>query len=76
MRFFKGDGPSAQFEAGQQKGGNYFYWVCDIHAMNCHDYVVSSYKNCISLSERQTKVMSSFASTTKSKRQVQNYTPV
>lgn len=32
MKFFKGDGPAAQFEAGHQKGGDYFCWGCGIFA--------------------------------------------
>ena len=31
MRFFKGDGPAAAFEAGNQKGGYYFCPTCDVH---------------------------------------------
>ena len=34
MRLFKGDGPSCQFEAGKQKGGNYHCWACQIHKDN------------------------------------------
>ena len=34
MRLFKGDGPSCQVEAGQQKGGNYFCWICGIHCIS------------------------------------------
>ena len=30
--FFHGDDPSAQLEAGKQKGGNYFYPICPIKA--------------------------------------------
>ena len=33
MRFFKGDGPAAAFEAGNQKGGYYFCPTCDVHIM-------------------------------------------
>ena len=31
-RFFKGDSPALQFEAGQQKGGNFFCTSCSIHS--------------------------------------------
>ena len=31
MCFFKGDGPAAAFEAGNQKGGYYFCPTCDVH---------------------------------------------
>ena len=30
--FFHGDDPSAQLEAGKQKGGNYVYPICPIKA--------------------------------------------
>ena len=42
MSFFKGDGRASQFEAGHQKGGNYFCWVCELEADNCSDFVYSS----------------------------------
>ena len=32
LHIFKGDKPAAQFEAGQQKGGNLFCFSCSIHA--------------------------------------------
>ena len=32
LRISKGDKPAAQFEAGQQKGGNLFYFSCSVHA--------------------------------------------
>ena len=31
LRIFKGDSPAWQFEAGQQKGGNYFCCGCPIN---------------------------------------------
>ena len=31
MRSFHGDAPAAQLEAGQQKGGHYFWPTCGIH---------------------------------------------
>ena len=31
-RFFKGDSPALQFEAGQQKRGNFFCTSCSIHS--------------------------------------------
>ena len=31
MRIFHGDGPAAQLENGNQKGGHYFCPSCDIH---------------------------------------------
>ena len=32
MRAFKGDNPACQFEAGQQKNGDYFCWQCPLNA--------------------------------------------
>ena len=37
MRFFKGDGPSLQFEAGQQKGGHYYCAGCGVHGLGGYD---------------------------------------
>lgn len=39
MRFFKGDAPAAQFEAGQQKGGEHFCWCCEMSLSRCRDLV-------------------------------------
>ena len=41
MRFFHGDSPSRQYEAGQQKGGNFYCAVCGANAHRVHelDYV-------------------------------------
>ena len=41
MRFFHGDSPSQQYEAGQQKGGNFYCAVCGANAHRVHelDYV-------------------------------------
>ena len=33
LRFFSGDGPARQFEAGQQRGGNYSC-LCGVHSKN------------------------------------------
>ena len=56
MRFFKGDGPSCQFESGQQKGGNYFCWACGIPSYIVKDYAHADRKN-LSLRDRQEKVL-------------------
>ena len=29
-----GDAPACQIEAGQQKGGHFYCWICDIKAAN------------------------------------------
>ena len=58
MRFSHGDGPAAQFESGQQKGGNFFCSCCGIfadriaeldHALNC-PY--------LTLEDKRTKILS------------------
>uniref|UniRef100_A0A7M6DRJ9 Uncharacterized protein n=1 Tax=Clytia hemisphaerica TaxID=252671 RepID=A0A7M6DRJ9_9CNID len=48
MRFFKGDAPACQLEAGQQKGGNHFCWHCPMKASRGKD--LAHLLNC----ERQT----------------------
>nr|XP_047138548.1 uncharacterized protein LOC124814672 [Hydra vulgaris] len=57
MRFFKGDGPSAQFEAGQQKEGNYVCWICDINVVEHSNYSCLLNRACINLQDRQDKVL-------------------
>ena len=42
LRVFKGDTPAAQFEAGQQKGGNYYCFACGIHAEAACSYIHSN----------------------------------
>ena len=37
IRFFHGDGPAIQFEAGNQKGGHYFCPNCDINYIQTDD---------------------------------------
>ena len=41
MRIFKGDGPAAQLEAGHQKGGDYFCWLCPIEAATTKNIILS-----------------------------------
>ena len=53
MRLFHGDGPAAQLEAGQQKGGNYYCPVCEISAHRCNDIAHSYYCDNISLQEKK-----------------------
>ena len=57
LRFFKGDGPASQFEAGQQKGGNYKCWACGIHVKNNSDYTFSRYLPLVSYEDRRSIVM-------------------
>ena len=57
MRFFHGDGPAAQFESGQQKGGNFFCSCCGIFADRIAelDYAL----NCpyLTLEDKRTKIL-------------------
>ena len=57
MRFFKGDGPASQFEAGHQKGGNHFCWICPLQADNGSDYLYSASRPYMSLEDRRDKVL-------------------
>ena len=43
FRFFHGDGPAAQFECGNQKGGHYFCVTCGIHRIMTDDFAHSGY---------------------------------
>ena len=67
MRLFKGDGPVAQFEAGQQKGGNFPCWGCSIHKSRISDFVHASPLPLISLNDRVDKVLASLQSLKASK---------
>ena len=62
MRLFKGDGPAAQFEAGQQKGGNFPCWGCSIHRSRISDYVHASNCSLLSLNDRVNKVLATTTS--------------
>ena len=56
FRFFKGDAPAHQFEAGHQKGGNYvcvqfiaiwsMIWCIHIHSKICPCKIESTKSNC------------------------------
>ena len=59
MRFFKGDEPSCQFESGQQRGGNYFCWICGISHERTAAYAHAAYRNNFSVVDRVTKVLKS-----------------
>ena len=57
MRFFHGDGPQQQFEAGEQKGGNAGCASCSGDATKYKDLAVSLSKPHLTLSERLRKVL-------------------
>ena len=52
MSIFKGDKPAAQFEAGQQKGGNFYCFSCPSHAENASRYVHTHAKLIETISDR------------------------
>ena len=52
MRIFKGDKPAAQFEAGEQKGGNFYCFSCPSHAENASSYVHTYIKLIETISDR------------------------
>ena len=68
IKFFKGDGPAAQLEAGQQKGGEYFCWCCSLSSHRSNDIQHSFYQPSMSLEERRLKVLESLRSTNRSYR--------
>ena len=57
MRFFHGDGPQQEFEAGEQKGGNAGCASCSGDARKYKDLAVSLSRPHLSLSERLNKVL-------------------
>ena len=52
LRVFKGDKPATQFEAKQQKGGNYYCFAWGIHAEAACSYIHSNKLTLQTLSER------------------------
>ena len=56
MRIFKGDSPARQFEAGQQKGGNFFCCSCSIQGNFSANFRYTLQSNCLSLQKRINKV--------------------
>ena len=57
MRFFHGDGPQQQFEAGEQKGGNAGCASCSGDARKYQDLAVSLSRSHLTLSDRLKKVL-------------------
>ena len=53
MRFFHGDSPSCQYEAGQQKGGNYYCAICGANAHRVYELNYAFRCPHISLDDRQ-----------------------
>ena len=59
MRIFKGDDPAAQLEAGHQKGGDYFCWLCPFEAAATKNTILSLKQPLLSLLDRVSKVLMS-----------------
>ena len=57
MRFFHGDGPAAQFESGNQKGGHYFCPVCEISLKETDNIKLSHNHEIRSLSDLKAHVV-------------------
>ena len=68
-RFFKGDSPARQFEAGQQKGGNFFCTSCSILSSHVKKICFSNTKEMMSLQDRIEKVKSTTTSQIKLQKQ-------
>ena len=68
-RFFKRNSPACQFEAGQQKGGNFFCASCSIHSNNVKKIYFSNKKEIMSLQDQIEKVKTTTMSQIKLQKQ-------
>ena len=57
IRVFKGDKPASQLEAGQQKGGDYFCWLCGINAALVPNMYHAFGRPVISISDRIANIL-------------------
>ena len=57
LRFFHGDGPAQQFEAGNKIGGNYPCVGCDAKASTFDDLILTHHANHPTLSDRQNFIL-------------------
>ena len=57
MRMFHGDGPAAQLENGNQKGGHYFCPNCEVHIHLAHDITYNYQLKLKSFEDMKDKVM-------------------
>ena len=57
MRFFHGDSPARQLEAGQQKGGNFYCSACGAYAQQAYQLDICFSCHYLSLSDRQQLVL-------------------
>ena len=67
IRFFHGDGPACQLEAGQQKGGDFPCWVCPINMNSSNDVAHVFYQPIMGIKERIRKVLMTKSSKDKTK---------
>ena len=65
LRFFKGDSPARQFEAGQKKGGNNFCCSCPINGQYAGKYTYVYNLPILSLQDRVNKIIQTTASLSK-----------
>ena len=73
VRIFKGDKPAAQLEAGQQKGGNYYCFLCSLHADCSKSMIHCANLESFSLQYRLNKLQESFETINKIKNMSTNY---
>ena len=59
VRFFHGDGPACELEAGQQKGGRFPCWLCPANFDFCHDLTYLLSLPNLNLDERMQKIIKS-----------------
>ena len=59
MRIFKVDDPAAQLEAGHQKGGDNFCWLCPTEVAATKNIILSLKQPLLSLQDRVSKVLMS-----------------
>ena len=57
MRFMNGDNPAANFECGNQHGGNYGCPSCDGHLSMCHNLDYMAQRKYRTLTEWQQQVL-------------------
>ena len=67
MRAFKGDNPACQFEASQQKNGDYICWQCPLNAKMAPNVVYTLSQPHTSLEERINKMKDSTTSINRNK---------
>ena len=67
IRFFHGNGPACQLEAGQQKGGDFPCWVCPINMNSSNDVAHVFYQPIMGIKERIREVLMTKSSKDKTK---------